>query len=463
MADFRLPGPVDGSRQRAILDDGTLMRRASAPPGSLRGGTATQADEFDPWALLRRAACVKEAAERARGRVPAAVLRETGEAIEALIEGLLPGLLMMMAVLGVSVGIGGAAGAAIGVLAGGVGALPGAAIGAKAGASVGIWLLTWLGLGFLAVEIGRGLVELGGRCLDAVRIAWDAHGQSDREARIDRAADGLAEAVALLLKLILMAIVARLTMSQAGAAGRSAASSVDEMVAALRQSRLGAGFADWVAANAARLTRNPKLQMHRQVQGTQAVSDAATPSQLRKGKADAPEPAPPKPVTKAPQRQDTRNAKYKPDDHYKDDKGNWKWPDKDKHPDGFENGMRERKLLEVDQRIDRFGPEEGSFLSPEGTPFEQRALPPSSADEAYHVYQVKKPLPVDSGKVVTAFDQPGGGTQFKIRWQELADEHNLAKVTDITRYKGADGNGGISWLVDNGYLQRMTPVGGLGP
>lgn len=293
MADFRLPGPVDGSRQRAILDDGTLMRRVSAPPGSLRGGTATQADEFDPWVLLRRAACVKEAAERARGRVPAVVLRETGEAIEALIEGLLPGLLMMMAVLGVSVGIGGAAGAAIGALAGGVGALPGAAIGAKAGASVGIWLLTWLGLGFLAVEIGRGLVELGGRCLDAVRIAWDAHGQNDREARIDRAADGLAEAVALLLKLILMAIVARLTMSQAGAAGRSAASSVDEMVAALRQSRLGAGFADWVAANAARLVRNPKLQMHRQVQGTQAVSEAQTPSQMKKaGKADEPEAAP---------------------------------------------------------------------------------------------------------------------------------------------------------------------------
>lgn len=287
MADFRLPGPLDGSRQRAILDDGTLMRRASAPPGSLRGGTATQADEFDPWVLLRRAACVKEAAERARGRVPAVVLRETGEAIEALIEGLLPGLLMMMAVLGVSVGIGGAAGAAIGALAGGVGALPGAAIGAKAGASVGIWLLTWLGLGFLAVEIGRGLVELGGRCLDAVRIAWDAHGQSDREARIDRAADGLAEAVALLLKLILMAIVARLTMSQAGAAGRSAASSVDEMVAALRQSRLGAGFADWVAANAARLTRNPKLQVHRQVQGTQAVSEAQTPSQMRQRSSEA--------------------------------------------------------------------------------------------------------------------------------------------------------------------------------
>lgn len=459
MADFRLPGPVDGSRQRAILDDGTLMRRASAPPGSLRGGTATQADEFDPWVLLRRAACVKEAAERARGRVPAVVLRETGEAIEALIEGLLPGLLMMMAVLGVSVGIGGAAGAAIGALAGGVGALPGAAIGAKAGASVGIWLLTWLGLGFLAVEIGRGLVELGGRCLDAVRIAWDAHGQSDREARIDRAADGLAEAVALLLKLILMAIVARLTMSQAGAAGRSAASSVDEMVAALRQSRLGAGFADWVAANAARLTRNPKLQMHRQVQGTQAVNEASTPSQLRKGKADAPDSAPAKPAKPAPgRRPDTSKAKYKADEHYKDADGNWKWPP----DDGFEGGVRSPERLGVDSRIDRFGNEKGSFLSPEGTPFEQRALAPSSLREPYHAYQVNKPLPVESGKIAAAFDQPGGGTQHFLDWKSLARE-NKTTVEAIRGYSGSSGEGGIGWLVDKGYLTRLTPPGGIPP
>lgn len=457
MADFRLPGPVDSSRQRAVLDDGTLMRRASAPPGSLRGATATQADEFDPWVLLRRAACVKEAAERARGRVPAVVLRETGEAIEALIEGLLPGLLMMMAVLGVSVGIGGAAGAAIGALAGGVGALPGAAIGAKAGASVGIWLLTWLGLGFLAVEIGRGLVELGGRCLDAVRIAWDAHGQSDREARIDRAADGLAEAVALLLKLILMAIVARLTMSQAGAAGRSAASSVDEMVAALRQSRLGAGFADWVAANAARLTRNPKLQMHRQVQGTQAVSDAATPSQLRKGKADAPE-QPAKPVPKATQRPDTSKAKYQPEDAYKKPDGSLDYPPRD----GFD-GPITSKELPVGDRIDRFGPERGSFLSPEGTPFEHRALPPGSMKEPYHVYEIKKKLPVDAGDVAKAFDQPGGGTQYKIRWDDLAADHGLSSPKIITGYDGPAGKGGIAWLVDKGYLSRITPPGGIGP
>ncbi len=288
MADFRLPGPADGSRQHAIVDDGTLMRRVGGVPGSVRGAIATLADVADNWTLLRRAACVKQAAERAEGRVPAAVMRETGEAVDALLAGLLPGLLMMIALLGVSVGIGGAAGAAIGFLAGGVGAAPGAVIGAKAGASVGIWLLTWLGLGFLAVEIGRGLVELGGRCLDAVRIAWDAHGQTDREARIDRAADGMADAVALLLKLILMAIVARLTWSQAGAAGRSAAASADEMVALLRSSRLGAGFADWVAANSARLIRNPKLQMHRQVQGTQATSEAATPSQLRKASSQEP-------------------------------------------------------------------------------------------------------------------------------------------------------------------------------
>jgi hypothetical protein len=57
----------------------------------------------------------------------------------------------------------------------------------------------------------------------------------------------------LLFKLILMGIVARLTMGQAKA-------STQETLALLRKSKLGQGFAEWVAKNQESLIRNPKLR-----------------------------------------------------------------------------------------------------------------------------------------------------------------------------------------------------------
>lgn len=296
MAHFRIPGPLDGSRHSLWVDDGTLQRHAGMRPGPVGLGEAGWMDRLDPWGLRQRAEDVLEAVQRAGPRVPAAVARETGEAVDALIEGLLPGLLLMIAVIGVTTAIGGAAGAVVGFLAGGVGAAPGAALGAQAGASAGVWLLTWLGLGFLVVAMADGLGELGGLCMQAARLAWEAREHPDRNSRVDRAADRLADAVALLLKLILMAIVARLTLGQA----RTAGANLDETITQLRNSRLGAGFADWVAANAARLQRNPKLQPRAQRTEAQAVSEAQTPSQLRR-RAGAAASAPPEaPSAQAP-------------------------------------------------------------------------------------------------------------------------------------------------------------------
>jgi filamentous hemagglutinin len=50
----------------------------------------------------------------------------------------------------------------------------------------------------------------------------------------------------------------------------------------------------------------------------------------------------------------------------------------------------------------------GKFVSPEGTPFDQRALPNSTLDKPHTRYEVVKPIPdVDSGKAAPWFDKPG--------------------------------------------------------
>jgi uncharacterized Zn-binding protein involved in type VI secretion len=107
-------------------------------------------------------------------------------------------------------------------------------------------------------------------------------------------------------------------------------------------------------------------------------------------------------------RPDTSSVKYGPDSAYQKADGTWDWPS-----NGGFDGTPTPETLPVGTRIDRFGGDGGKYLSPEGTPFEQRALAPSSLDDPYTVYQVAKPLPVQSGKIAPAFDQPGGGVQYK--------------------------------------------------
>jgi hypothetical protein len=79
-----------------------------------------------------------------------------------------------------------------------------------------------------------------------------------------------------------------------------------------------------------------------------------------------------------------------------------------------------------------------------------RALAPSSLNEPYYVYRIKKPLPVESGKIAPAFDQPGGGTQYVINWAEIAKMEGISEKS-IPKEK-------IKWLVDIGYLDRIGVI-----
>jgi hypothetical protein len=70
--------------------------------------------------------------------------------------------------------------------------------------------------------------------------------------------------------------------------------------------------------------------------------------------------------------------------------------------------------------IDRFGYPGGAYLSPDGVPFAERALPPESALKPYYQYVVNDPtaLPpgwhIEESQAAPWFHQPGGGPQYRI-------------------------------------------------
>ena len=85
----------------------------------------------------------------------------------------------------------------------------------------------------------------------------------------------------------------------------------------------------------------------------------------------------------------------------------------DINANGFVNGMYNEVIIQPEKVIDRYGSNgNGRYFSPEGTSFEERALPPFMEQQAYTKYEVVKPLPAKSGEIASWFDQPGGGTQY---------------------------------------------------
>ncbi|MCE1114313.1 MULTISPECIES: glycohydrolase toxin TNT-related protein [Pseudomonas] len=117
-------------------------------------------------------------------------------------------------------------------------------------------------------------------------------------------------------------------------------------------------------------------------------------------------------------------------DQFKKADGGWDWPKEL----GF-SGDPIKITLPVGTKLDRYGGLQGSFLSPQGVPFEQRALAPGSKAEKYYQCEVLKPLPVVQGKIAPAFGQPGGGTQIL---PDLSERFNVER------------------LVKEGYLRRTN-------
>lgn len=77
--------------------------------------------------------------------------------------------------------------------------------------------------------------------------------------------------------------------------------------------------------------------------------------------------------------------------------------------------IQEGQTLDVGTIIDRYGNPYGKYTSPIGVPYEQRALPYVENPNAYHKYEVLKPIDnVTISQIAEAFEQPGGGMQYEL-------------------------------------------------
>ena len=297
MADCRLRGPTDRWEQSLTLDNGCSGLQAGGPRGPVLGPQPGHASEWDPFVLARRAMALQQACALGVLYAPDAITRLTGlDEPRKLLDNVIDGILKMLLVLGAFIVVGGAAGAVAGAVLGlGAGAIPAGAAGAELGFDAGLAFITWMGLGFLVVEIGRGIGKVMGLVNRAVALAWAADDMPDRTRQIDWAGHLMGEAVGQLILLILMAIVARLTAGQVKGLNSNVAASVAEVKAALNGSVLKGGFADWVAVNAERLMGNPRLRAQAASTGKAGAAKTAgtgeTPSSLaRSGRSGSGEP-----------------------------------------------------------------------------------------------------------------------------------------------------------------------------
>lgn len=242
---FRTPGAMSGHTWPGV------MPHPEAPDAK------RVATDLPGWDILERLKCVKAAADQSVEFMPDAILKETGYAIHELVEGFIPALVIGIAVIALSTGVGAGIGAIIGAFFGGAGALPGAAGGAAVGFEVGVWLVNLLGIGFLLIYLKDNLGEVVDLADRAVTNAWYAPDTPDlKTVRIRQAAQDLAQAVGVLWKVILQAIVAYLISKGV----KSASKQVPDLIASLRRSRLGQRFAAWIEKNWQALVEDPKLQ-----------------------------------------------------------------------------------------------------------------------------------------------------------------------------------------------------------
>ncbi|MGQ4666365.1 TNT domain-containing protein [Metabacillus halosaccharovorans] len=87
-------------------------------------------------------------------------------------------------------------------------------------------------------------------------------------------------------------------------------------------------------------------------------------------------------------------------------------------------------VLKKGMLIDRFGAPGGGFFSPEGIPYEQRALELDSDGADYYIYRVLEDFDVTIGKIAPWFDIPGGGTQF-IKYHSNGKAYSIEELEEL--------------------------------
>ena len=133
-------------------------------------------------------------------------------------------------------------------------------------------------------------------------------------------------------------------------------------------------------------------------------------------------------------------------------KANWRYPEQQGYVIRNGKPIKHRAALDVGKSIDRYGGEGGNFFAPTGTSYIKRSLPPSNLVNSssprycnYHVYRVVKQLPIYTGPIAPAFEQPGLGTQYEVVPQLLPSRPECG--TDVN----------VGWLLCAGYLLQTFP------
>lgn len=80
-------------------------------------------------------------------------------------------------------------------------------------------------------------------------------------------------------------------------------------------------------------------------------------------------------------------------------------------PNDGATGPPELTTIDPPAKLDRVGEETGSYLSPAGASFEERALPER---KPLKNYTVTAPVTVEKAIIAPWFGQPGGGTQYRM-------------------------------------------------
>ncbi|KLU82168.1 hypothetical protein MAPG_01244 [Magnaporthiopsis poae ATCC 64411] len=125
---------------------------------------------------------------------------------------------------------------------------------------------------------------------------------------------------------------------------------------------------------------------------------------------------------------------------YDDKTGRWRYPDQRGY--SVDDGGRPIKgsmTIPPGTLVDRFGAETGRFVTPAGTPYTQRALPPDNLltlagnqkfPYQYRVYRVVKPIVAEIGPIAPAFGQPGQGVQCQLqkRVSEMVADGSMEPV-----------------------------------
>ena len=91
--------------------------------------------------------------------------------------------------------------------------------------------------------------------------------------------------------------------------------------------------------------------------------------------------------------------------------------------------IKENQTIPAGTIIDRYGSQWGKYTSPAGVPYEQRALPYIENPNAYHKYEVLKPIDnVTISEIAPAFEQVGGGIQYEL-------PNNIKKLKELDYIK----------------------------